>query len=128
MNIRTDFEGVGVNAGSVNPQLAVCQRFHTKYFGCDQMLKVGISRNVREGLRPLNGLRLKPEGETSGWYIWAGEQFSEAPDFFVPLHVSHLITWAPQAMPYLGLPPGWRFLVTDGYEDVWEDPYLLRSP
>jgi hypothetical protein len=117
-----------VDADYVNAQLAVCQRFHTQYFDCDQMLKVGISRNVREGLRPLNGLRLKPEGETSGWYIWAGEQFSESPDFFVPLHVSHLLDWAPLAMPYLGLPPGWRFLVTERYEDVWADPSLLQTP
>lgn len=117
-----------MDADYVNPQLAVCQRFHTQYVGCDQMLKVGISRNVREGLRPLNGLRLKPEGETSGWYIWAGEQFSESPDFFVSLHVSHLLDWAPLAMPYLGLPPGWRFLVTEGYEDVWADPSLLQTP
>ncbi|MEV8471783.1 hypothetical protein [Ralstonia sp. UNC404CL21Col] len=79
----------------MNPQLAVCQRFHAEYFGCDKMLKVGVSRNVRERLRPLNGLQLKLEGETSGWYIWAGEQFSESPDFFVPLHVSHLLEWAP---------------------------------
>lgn len=24
----------------------------------------------------------------------------------------------------LGLPPGWRFLLADGYEDVWEDASL----
>lgn len=117
-----------MDADYVNPQLAVCQRFHTEPFGCDHMLKVGISHNVREGLRPLNGLRLKPEGDASGWYIWAGEQFSESPDFFVPLHVSHLLEWAPLAMPYLGLPPGWRFLVTERYEDVWADPSLLQNP
>ncbi|WP_459213513.1 immunity protein Imm33 domain-containing protein [Paraburkholderia caribensis] len=28
-------------------------------------------------------------------------------------------------MPYLGLPPGWRFLIAEGYEDVWEDAKLL---
>ncbi len=28
-------------------------------------------------------------------------------------------------LPYLGLPPGWRFLVAPGYVDVWEDPALL---
>jgi hypothetical protein len=30
-------------------------------------------------------------------------------------------------MPYLGLPEGWRFLVTENYEDVWEDPELLNN-
>lgn len=108
-------------------QQAVCSRFSAPYYGCDSSLKVGISRNVRDGVRPLNGLRIRPEGDTSGWYIWAGTEFSEAPDFFVPLHVSHLTEWAPLVIPYLGLPPGWRFLATEQYEDVWEDAQLLRN-
>jgi len=64
---------------------------------------------------------------TCGWYIWAGEQLSEASDFFVPVHAAHLADWAPLVLPYLGLPPGWRFLVTEQYEDVWEDKQLLED-
>ncbi|WP_429851321.1 immunity protein Imm33 domain-containing protein [Brevibacillus porteri] len=30
-------------------------------------------RNEREGVLPLNGLRIHPEHDTTGWYIWAGE-------------------------------------------------------
>ncbi|WP_430481463.1 immunity protein Imm33 domain-containing protein [Ralstonia pseudosolanacearum] len=26
-------------------------------------------------------MRVQPEGYTSGWHIWAGEEFSKAPDF-----------------------------------------------
>jgi len=29
-------------------------------------------------------------------------------------------------MKYLGLAPGWRFLVAPNYEDVWEDYDLLK--
>nr|WP_124982144.1 hypothetical protein [Ralstonia solanacearum] len=108
-------------------QQAVCLRFGALNFGCNPNLKIGISRNVKEGLRPLNGLRIRPEGDTVGWYIWAGEKFSDAPDFFVPLHVSHLVDWAPLVLPYLALPPGWRFLVTEDYTDVWQDPNLLST-
>ncbi len=75
---------------------------------------------------PVNGLPHKPEGDTSGWYIWAGEQLSDDPGFFVPLHVEHLAEWCPAAIPYLALPPGWRFLVATGYEDVWPDQSLLQ--
>ncbi len=88
-------------------------------------LKVGIAWNVRDGLQPVNGLRHPPEGDTTGWYIWAGEHLSEEPDIFVPLHVSHLAEWCPAVLPFLELPPGWRFLIAPGYEDVWEDPTLL---
>lgn len=114
-----------MNAEMQERQRVVCSRFGAPYFGCDVNLKVGISKNVREGLRPLNGLRIIPEEDTCGWYIWAGEEFSEASDFFVPLHAAHLWEWAPLIVPYLGLPPGWRFLVTENYEDVWKDPQLV---
>ena len=89
--------------------------------------KVGISRNVKDGLWPINGLRHPVEGNTTGWYIWAGEDFSTDPDFFIPLHVKHLEEWCPMVLKYLSLAPGWRFLVTENYEDVWEDKSLLKS-
>lgn len=101
-------------------QHEVCQKFGTDFYGCDLDLKVGISRNVKDGGWPIHGLRGKPEHGTSGWYIWAGE-YSDAPDFFVPLHGSHLEQWAPIVMPYLALSPGWRFLLAPNHEDVWED-------
>ena len=31
-------------------------------------------------LRPLNGLRHPRANGTSGWYVWGGEEFSQAPD------------------------------------------------
>jgi hypothetical protein len=94
--------GVDLN----NRQRDVCSRFGAPYAECDLNLKVGISKNVKDGLRPLNGLRIEPEGDACGWYIWAGEKFSEERDFFVPLHAAHLEEWAPLILPYLGLPPG----------------------
>jgi hypothetical protein len=86
---------------------------------------VGIARNVKTVIQPLNALRHRPENGTSGWYIWRGEVLSDAPGFFEPLHVSHLAGWCPQILPYLGLPPGWRVLVAPGHEDVWFDATLL---
>jgi hypothetical protein len=102
-------------------------KYRVAYVPCPPALKVGIANNVRERLLPLNGLRLPPVDDTSGWYIWAGEEMSEAPDFFVPLHASHLEEWCPQVIRFLGLPPGWRFLTDGEYEDVWEDPFLLEK-
>lgn len=86
---------------------------------------VGISDGVRLGEWPLNGLRHPPERGESGWYIWSGEELSAAADFFKPLHAEHLAGFRSQAIPYLGLPPGWRFLIAPGYEDVWFDEGLL---
>jgi hypothetical protein len=74
----------------------------------------------------MNGLRHPPIGETSGWYIWCGGIFSDAPDFFVPLHTYHLYDDHPQIVDLLGLPPGYRFLVAEGILDVWYDASLLN--
>jgi hypothetical protein len=106
-------------------QMTLCKRYGAVFTPSSEHLKVGVAKNVREGTLPINGLRHPPAGDTTGWYIWAGEEPGEDPDFFLPLHVEHLREWCPSAVRFLGLPPGWRFLVADAYEDVWEDRSLL---
>ena len=108
-------------------QLEICTRFGVRPIPAPSGSKVGIASNVRSGILPINGLRHAPEGDTTGWYIWAGEELSDAPDFFEPLHVGHLEDWCPAVIPYLQLPPGWRFLLAPGVEDVWEDPAVLLN-
>ncbi|MCI0358767.1 MAG: hypothetical protein L0211_09820 [Planctomycetaceae bacterium] len=105
-------------------QLAVCRRHGAEPMPALDDEKVGISANVKEGVVPLNALRIRPEGGTTGWYIWGG-QWSDDPDFFLPLHVAHLSEWCPQIVPYLLLPPGWRVLLAPGHEDIWFDESLL---
>lgn len=109
--------------GWVDRQLQVCHRYLVSPFPADDDLKVGISANVRSGLLPIHGMRCPPVGDTTGWYIWAGD-YHDDPDFFSPLHVGHLPSWCPAAVPYLQMPPGWRFLVAGDYEDVWYDDEL----
>jgi hypothetical protein len=46
-------------------------------------------------------------------------------DYFVPLHASHLVERLPEVAAYLSLPPGSRFLIAPGHEDVWTDESLL---
>lgn len=86
---------------------------------------VGVARNVRDGIEPINGLRHRPENGASGWYIWAGGEPSQDPNFFQPLHVSHLEEWCPVVLKFLALPPGWRVLVSSEQEEIWWDPTLL---
>ena len=88
---------------------------------------LGLAQDAREEAWPLNGLRHRPEGGACGWFVWAGEELSADPDFFRPVHVGHLATGCPSVLPYLGLAPGWRFLIAPGYEDVWCDPSLLSQ-
>ena len=63
-------------------QKKICDKYGAPYLESPDSLKIGISDTVLGGLQPLNGLRHPPESDTTGWYIWAGEKFSDDPDFF----------------------------------------------
>lgn len=106
-------------------QEQICARLGIRPVDAPQHLKVGLARNVGQGLWPLNGLRHPPQGDTTGWYIWAGGEPSDVPDFFEPVHLSHLTSLCPEILKFLRLPPGWRFLYAPGQEDVWQDSGLL---
>jgi len=108
-------------------QREVCNRYKVAFCPSLSDQKIGIAENVDSGSLMVNGLRHRQSTDTTGWYIWAGETLSNSPDFFSPLHVSHLDVRCPGIKKYLGLPPGWRFLITDKYEDIWFDESLLHS-
>jgi hypothetical protein len=79
-------------------QKLLCQTYGVPWVASPKHLKVGIVMNVLEGVMPLNGLTHPIEGDTTGWYIWAGEYLSDDSRFFKPLHVEHLNEWCPMAL------------------------------
>jgi len=110
----------------IDQQNEICRKYDVVWFGPPLDQKIGVSKNLTSGVMPINGLRHPPENGTAGWYIWAGD-YSEADDFFQPLHIQHLIEVYPDILKYLGLPPGYRFQIdSKGYEDVWKDESLLN--
>jgi len=104
-------------------QTEVCEKFDAIPFPSLEEEKVGIAIETI-GKLPINGLRHSPENGTCGWYIWCGEELSDEEEFFKPLHVSHIAEYLPEVERYLSLPPGYRFLITGEYEDVWHDSSL----
>ena len=115
--------------GIKNEQIMICKKYNTEIYPVSDIPKIGVAENVKQAnLYPINGLRHRPKGDTNGWYIWAGENFSYDKNFFLPLHTSHLQIWRPEIIPFLTLPPGYRFLIgKNGYEDVWFDELLLND-
>ena len=77
---------------------------------------------------PLNGMRYLPQEGGSGWYLWGGDTFSYAADFFTPIQVRDVEDYIPNIAPFLALPPGFRF-ETDfkGRQKVWFDGSLLET-
>ena len=106
-------------------QKALCKKYATEFLGSSSQWKIGIASNVGQGVEPINGFRHPPQGETTGWYVYAGETLFDDRDSFLPLHVAHLVDRCPRILRYLGLPPGWRFLIAGDKEDVWFDESLL---
>lgn len=105
-------------------QIAVCSKYGQRWMIPPLNSKLGLALKTL-GKVPINGLRHPSKGETNGWYIWCGEELSNAPDFFSPLHTSHLRERCPEALQFIGLPPGYRFLWAGDHIDVWYDPTLL---
>ncbi len=108
-------------------QRRVCKKYKSPYLEVLSNLKVGISKETMDGRRPVHGLRHLPVGDTSGWYIWSGEKLDNSEDFFLPLHIKHLEEICPLVLPYLGLAPGFRFILNDDYEDVWFDEQIAHE-
>ena len=105
-------------------QRAICAQFGTHYCPPPAGTRVGIALKTL-GKRPLNGMRVEPDGEVCGWYLWAGGEPSSEADFFQPLCVEHVEAQCPLAVPFLALPPGWRFLTDGECVDVWYDAALV---
>jgi hypothetical protein len=106
-------------------QRALCEEKGYDYVPADLESKLGFAIRT-QGKVPINGMRHPPAGDTNGCYIWCGEELSQEPDFFEPLHTRHLLERCPEALRFLGLPPGCRFLVAGDYVDVWFDESLLK--
>jgi hypothetical protein len=106
-------------------QRTFCHEQGQPYVPSEPESKLGFAIQT-QGKLPINGLRHPSQGDTNGWYIWGGEELSSDTDFFSPLHSHHLIERCPEALKFLGLPPGFRFLVAGDYIDVWYDSSLLE--
>lgn len=106
-------------------QKTFCAEKSAQYVATPAQSKLGYALRTR-GKLPVNGLRHPVKGSTSGWYIWCGKEYSEAPNFFDPLHAGHIYDEEPNLTKLLGLPPGYRFLLHGDYLDVWYDASLLN--
>ena len=107
----------------LDEQIEICRKYNSEFVPFDKNAIVAVSENLN--LDPINALRHKSENGTTGWYIWSGN-FSEEDNFFKPICVEHLYQCNPELLKYLGLKPGFRFLIgKKNYVDIWFDEKLL---
>ena len=105
----------------LNIQEEICKKYGSKFepINPQEMIAVAIDS---VGKMPINGIRHFLKGnEKISWFLYCGE-FSEKIDFFKPMHAEHLKDFLPEAIPFLALEKGFRFIIDDsGYEDVWTE-------
>jgi len=108
----------------VEQQKALCRKLNVAWTETEPNQLIGLADNIE--LIPIHGLRHPIESNSAGWYIWT-QEYSDNADFFKSVHSGHLVDIKPELLKYLGLPPGYRFLIDDaGYEDIWYDETLLN--
>jgi hypothetical protein len=93
-------------------QRRVCRAYQADYVPPTPGSKVGIALQTMDR-SPIHAVRLPPTETTCGWYIFAGDEWSDDPNFYQPMCVEHMAQYCKFALPFLALPPGWRFF-TDG--------------
>jgi hypothetical protein len=104
-------------------QQKLCDRYAATPLPAGDWVNTGFAAQTAN-LRPIHGLRHARTNDTTGWFIWCGD-WSDAGDFFQPTHTTHVAQALPEIVPFLALPPGYRFLIDRDYEDVWFDHALL---
>lgn len=107
-------------------QLERCRKHHVRFVPSPPCSNIQFALETM-GRTPVNGLRQSPYGDSNGWYIWCGQELPEAPDSFIRLRTIHLADCCPDAIEFLGLPPGYRFTATAERVDVWPDPKFGKT-
>jgi hypothetical protein len=107
-------------------QKKICDAHRVLPVPSDMTQTIAIAANMSEDLFPINGMRINPNRIFSGWFFWAGEEYSEDASFFKPVCIAHMATIDIKVFKYLSLLPGFRVLYAEDYEDIWYDPELLK--
>lgn len=100
-------------------QHEVCERFGAPFTPprADQM--VAVSVGVYEG-DPVQGVRYHAPDHMTGWYATTARFNGDTRTLTVE-HLYHLTAKRPDLARYVALPPGYRFDMTGGSDDVWFD-------
>ncbi len=100
-------------------QQAICRKYGLEEVHPEAMVAVALSSL---GQSPVYGSRIiLTDNNNVSWFFHCGEPSTE-PDFYSPVHTSHLDELLPSVIKYLYLPPKTRFIIDNfGYEDIWQD-------
>lgn len=104
----------------IEEQKLLCEEFDSAYIKVKEEDVVAVAKQTLDQ-EPIVGLRKVAEtDEKVCWFIYGGE-LQDGADFFETMTVKELEEILPEAIPYLALETGFRFMIDrDDYEDVWK--------
>lgn len=101
-------------------QKFICAKYNSARVSASPSSMTGLAIETLSQ-QPIYGVRVKPQGNESGWYIWGGD-LGSCDDFFEPVHHEHVKDICPFLEKYLALDYGFKFIVDkNGFEDVWKE-------
>ncbi|WP_228200225.1 MULTISPECIES: hypothetical protein [Acinetobacter] len=104
----------------IEEQQLLCEEFDSAYRAVKETDIIAIALHTLNK-EPIVGLRKLPDENNVSWFIYGGE-LDGAEDFFELISVQELAKEFPEALPYLALDTGYRFMIdSDDYEDVWKE-------
>ena len=107
----------------IEEQKLVCEQYGSAYRAVNDqdVIAIAVQSLTAESIV---GIRNLPDSDGIAWFIYGGE-LDDADDFFQTITVKELEEVFPEALPFLALDTGYRFLIDhDEYEDVWREGEL----
>ena len=107
----------------IEEQKLVCEQYGSAYRAVSDQDVVAIAvESLTE--ETIVGIRNLPDSDGIAWFIYGGE-LDDSDEFFQTMTVKELAEVFPEALPFLALETGYRFLIDhDEYEDVWREGEL----
>ena len=104
----------------IEEQKLVCEEFDSAYIKVNEDDVVAVAKQTLDKELIVEKKKKPETDENVCWFIYGGE-LEEGEDFFETMTVKALEEILPEAIPYLALETGFRFMIDrDDYEDVWK--------
>lgn len=109
----------------IRRQIQTCERLEADFVVASADALIAFCEPFDAECGVVHGLRSVAAGRQTGWHVWTGDADADDIGFFNVLHVRDFVSLCPAVGPFLGLAPGWRFIVDGGGPRAWFDPSLL---
>lgn len=106
-------------------QHQACELYHAEFAPPRPDKLTAISVGVMEGL-PVQGVRYPWQEHMSGWLL-VTEKWDRNTKSLTNHHTYHVTAARPDLVPFIALPVGFRFALTNG-QRAWLDPEVLHQP